>query len=511
MKRRNKNIESPPDDIPEIIGGDWRSRILTFAKCVKELDEAQKDDEDEDEGGTGHGRMAERRGYRRERPVGFYDSVEFPRFDDESLLKALGRKWRICIKELYLLVRMYESHVSDKHISTFQFCLTSKRLNEVYENVKGVRIVVGMAQRCGLILCVEDDWKYGTGGDWDYGKLYAWNRDCADQIVRLARKHQLTSRLPRSVSMKRIVKNHDKLVMSARKKGDPSEIQISQRTSLSTDWTDDEVVAALRENYPQLKWAQDTAIRLNERLRDDEQISVFPNIQRTHTRISKIGFRVSNPLVSLKTKEGKGSDRKWRSDYLNERFGEGKWVGYDVKSSIYRVQWLVVHGEWLDNSIDFYQRMVGFDFPSAEDRDNYKHGLAMKLFFENSPKTLTTHLMRKGMDRATIFNYKQTVKIAWDKMRDFIGEPIKSVIFLHEGCIYLEAFRRMVEDRGWEVVQVYDGFYIRRDGRNGDDVIREAASIVEQSAYWYQRTFLSGENQDAPILITGLDKGALQQ
>ena len=56
MKRRNKIIESPPDDIPEIIGGDWRSRILTFAKCVKELDEAQKDDEDEDEGGTGHGR-----------------------------------------------------------------------------------------------------------------------------------------------------------------------------------------------------------------------------------------------------------------------------------------------------------------------------------------------------------------------------------------------------------------------------------------------------------------------
>ena len=41
----------------------------------------------------------------------------------------------------------------------------------------------------------------------------------------------------------------------------------------------------------------------------------------------------------------------------------------------------------------------------------------------------------------------------------------------------------MVEDRGWEVVQVYDGFYIRRDGMDGDDIIREAASIVEQSAY----------------------------
>ena len=53
-------------------------------------------------------------------------------------------------------------------------------------------------------------------------------------------------------------------------------------------------------------------------------------------------------------------------------------------------------------------------------------------------------------------------------MTDIIGQPFDSEIFLHESCIYMQLVDELFK-LGFDVIQVYDGFYVR----NRDDVNQE--------------------------------------
>ena len=230
------------------------------------------------------------------------------------------------------------------------------------------------------------------------------------------------------------------------------------------------------------------AITLNEHLSIDEQISANPKITRAKKSISKIGFRITNPLVSAKEHSNENDANftgKWRKDVLKDKLG--KWVEYDVTSSIYRVAYLINHGVWLPRDKDLYAMMVGMDFPTTKDRDNYK-AFAMKLYFDSSARSIVNHLVGKGVDKMSAS--EAVVEEARKRMFAVVGKPLKSEIFLHEGCIYLEAFRRMVEERKWRVIQVYDGFYVRLDdGMDAKKVFDEVDRIVTDCAYWYLDNF----------------------
>ena len=53
-------------------------------------------------------------------------------------------------------------------------------------------------------------------------------------------------------------------------------------------------------------------------------------------------------------------------------------------------------------------------------------------------------------------------------MTDIIGQQFDSEIFLHESCIYMQLVDELFK-LGFDVIQVYDGFYVR----NRDDVNQE--------------------------------------
>ena len=53
-------------------------------------------------------------------------------------------------------------------------------------------------------------------------------------------------------------------------------------------------------------------------------------------------------------------------------------------------------------------------------------------------------------------------------MTDIIGQPFDSEIFLHESCIYMQLVDELFK-LGFDVIQVYDGFYVR----NRNDVNQE--------------------------------------
>ncbi len=138
-------------------------------------------------------------------------------------------------------------------------------------------------------------------------------------------------------------------------------------------------------------------------------------------------------------------------------------------------------------------KMVGvsrFDFPTKEDRDNYK-ALAMKLYFDDSTKSIITHLVGKGVDREVAG--MGLVEEARRRAFEICNGTMRSEIFLHESCIYLEAFRRMVEDWGWRVIQVYDCFYVRLDdGMDEDETLRAIDRLVADCADWYRINFRGG-------------------
>ena len=108
--------------------------------------------------------------------------------------------------------------------------------------------------------------------------------------------------------------------------------------------------------------------------------------------ITRIGIRKTNAYCNLKVRgyedrqswENLGEKEKSRiRDVVMTRRLGGVYEN-DVKSSIYRITYLLNNGVWLDRDIDLYPRMANFDFKSKEERNLFKSPLAMKLYFSPS-------------------------------------------------------------------------------------------------------------------------------
>ena len=116
--------------------------------------------------------------------------------------------------------------------------------------------------------------------------------------------------------------------------------------------------------------------------------------------------------------------------------------------------------------------MYGQPFENEEQRKQYKL-FAMKLYFDKSIGKLYTHTVRfakedynkEKIDEITL---KMELINMRSKMTDIIGQPFDSEIFLHESCIYMQLVDELFK-LGFDVIQVYDGFYVR----NRDDVNQE--------------------------------------
>ena len=419
--------------------------------------------------------------------MGLYydDDVEFPDKTENEVKDSFGRKWKRNLRTLLQLAESVKYLTSSKHTIVLYFALTSGRLLDIFGNGSAIYHAIQLGVKCGLLLMVERAIFDRFDGSDNVCRLYAWNT-AVEKIIRdIARKNRIRCKMSKSARMKRALRNHGKLVGKALDKTNGKPIKIAQSTMLPLALSDDEIVDALRDYYPQ----QDVAIILNEHLFIDEQISANPKITRAKKSISKIGFRITNPLVSAKEHSNDNDINftgKWRKDVLKDKLGE--WVEYDVKSSIYRVAYLINHGVWLPRDNDLYSMMSGFEFPTPKDRDNYK-ALAMKLYFDSSAGSIVNHLVGKGVDKGSAS--EAVVEEARKRMFAVVGKSLKSEIFLHEGCIYLEAFRRLVEERKWRVIQVYDCFYVRLDaGMDEAKVIEEVDHIVENCAYWYLDKFV---------------------
>ena len=227
-----------------------------------------------------------------------------------------------------------------------------------------------------------------------------------------------------------------------------------------------QLMPILYEKYPQLEHYQLVADRLNEDLPAPLQIKFTPTFNFSKGGfVTKIGIRATNSICSLKEheNENKEYDGVWRKDFLKEYFGTEKYYEYDVKSSIYRVAYLLKTGEWADDDIDFYELMNGAKFVNKEEREDYKQ-FAQRLYFDSPAKIYNN--IRSGIESTIDLlgenTIRATIETAKRNMESIVGETLDSEIFLHESCIYMEFFSKL-KSMDLDVVQVYDGFYCKED------------------------------------------------
>lgn len=173
------------------------------------------------------------------------------------------------------------------------------------------------------------------------------------------------------------------------------------------------------------------------------------------------------------------------------------WQSYDTKASIYQIQYLLNHNVWFSNSVDMYVKIFGRDFDSPDMRNAFK-SLCMPMFFEKSDATYLRNILNKieSFRNASRFRKKAIVDKLLSyrhRMFEVLGPSFKSEIFLHESCIYMHTLYELVK-QGWQVAQVYDGFYAVHQDKILD-LTTDIESILDSYVYEYKTKYAHTFNQ----------------
>ena len=250
----------------------------------------------------------------------------------------------------------------------------------------------------------------------------------------------------------------------------------------------------LEQKYPQLITLKEEANWINEQPfyveHPELQVKVQPKFHYSRGGlVSKIGLRATNRIVSLKEHDnGKDSGRMWRKDYLKSLFGDN-YQSFDIKASIYQLTLALNTNDWLDNKIDMYREIYGQDFESTEQRDKFK-SLCMPLYFDKSDKKAIHHIRQKAKLNEVMTDAESEFAIMSlrNRMKDTLGDNLfDSEVFLHESVIYNHVLLELIK-LGWNVVQVYDGFYgTNKLNRN---LSNDISNILDSYINYYIRTYI---------------------
>ena len=252
---------------------------------------------------------------------------------------------------------------------------------------------------------------------------------------------------------------------------DKSKIFIRSHMMMNvTGISNERIIAALEERYPQVPYYAKVVDNLNK-FRPNEDKIKFKFTLKFRTKsgkryLTKIGFRASSPLCNYKEHQNANPFfmGKWRKDYFIPKYGN--YDHYDVNASIYRLTYNLNHDEALGFDQDVYEMMYGHKFDSKADRDAYKR-ICMRLMFGklsqlgNQVERRLSKLEDKQYDRARREVIQDTMSEAKINMYEALGSSYDSEIFLHESCIYVDMLSKMPNNQN--ISLVYDCFYYKSD------------------------------------------------
>lgn len=427
------------------------------------------------------------------------NEIKFPNYNEEDVIQRLGRKkrWNLTLLKPFVDILKYKTQT--KLVSVLNLSCTSRFWKLIYKKHQYVSRLICLAQDVGLLVCVDDKYQFNAYHKEDNkSKAYAWNKDIERILLSLFKSLNIAISNSHVINHSYLISIVNTFADDESKKKEYEEanrrfnIRIAQRTCLPLN--DDIIHKGLIEKYPQLIELWKTIDEDNTTKPLDEYDYAVPKIKRDiNSNATKISFRMTNQYCPAKvhsiSDEDYESGRMIRDDIIKRKFGNV--YENDVKSSIYRITYLLNNGIWLDSSIDLYEEIYGAKFKSREDRDLFKHPFCMQLYFNKSSKQMKAHIEYKksATKQWDVENGGlELIMKAQDNMVKAIGKSYESEIFLHESCIYAQVAHKL-RAMGYKVIQIYDGFFTDKelDKTTFDNIVKEQALS-------YYHTYMSSYN-----------------
>ena len=441
----------------------------------------------------------------RELPIEIFGN--YPKTEDE-LVSCLGRKWKVILPMLYKLASNLR-YCPRTRIRTVELGLNSQFMLSMYGYPQKAQRMINLAMKIGMIALV--DMTYNYHGKEHRSRRFAVNREVVDLVLKAELKvpvcanvlFNVTNTTNNTTNYMHTTTDIIKESKETYTIKDPSkllEISIdSERRDMGLcDIPDDILIAALLQRYPQIVRYRELSEAINDYYGEDSvfKLRVRPSVERHGMQYVTFRFRASSPFCSVV----KASRRKpeccdlCREEILEEKFGI--YTRYDVKSSIYRVTWMLNNGgRWPEEDIDFYGVIYGGKFSSEFARDNFKMFCQLVYFNCNDRKCLNAVRNAVKEGRLAIPEEYGDTKIlemiadARESMYDAIGEGYGSEIFLHESFIYMDVLYRLLT-MGYDVIEVYDCFYVKGECPELPSLCR---CLIETSAREYYDLYVSKE------------------
>lgn len=407
----------------------------------------------------------------------------------EELVKLLGRKkiWNLTLLKPFVDILKYRT--SSETPTILPISTNSGLWKAIYRKTQYVSRLLALAREIGLIECVDSTytWRFGAKC-----RVYAWNKAVEKILLGLFKEWDIVVResvawapynyaVEVAEAFRKEPEKKIRLVEANRR----FNIKVTDRTCLPLD--DDTLLAALIQRYPQVLEMWKTMAEDNSTMPMDERdISDFNMRRDRNGNVRSISLRKTNHYCSAKAWDVKEED--WQSERLvREKVLMEKFGGIhenDVKSSIYRITYLLNRGEWLDQSVDLYEEIYGGKFATKEERDAFKSPLCMYLYFCRSAKDARQKACWgrsevKAWDSS--YGAFSVLQKAQDGLLRAVGRSYGSEIFLHESCIYTQVAHR-IRQMGFRLIQIYDGFYTDRELDRG-----VFERIVEEESVKYYR------------------------
>lgn len=472
-----KNDVSTLDDVKRVLGSQWRNRLKVTYKGLKYLC------------------FIAPKNYILERPISCQNPVLVDHCGSVKKVKTVLRNLQL----LDCLKRTSDKHWSGKFFSgEYGELVPSKMSNICYVYIINRKCCFTLAKLCEELFG-KLEWKHAQE---------TYEIDIND--------------LSQTVTEKDVAK----MVKKARF-GSKLGIDITKFADKKDTRRFEEIAtASLLQRYPMLAEYVAKRKTLNqyftghERAMGNYRVSFHYSASGCHC--TKIGIRDWNDFCSLKShdktelvrngdnfffKTVLGSTKYTGKRFKSELRSEFNWTNvfeYDVKSSVPRVLWLLRHGEWLDDSVDVYERILGAKFLSPVHRKCFK-GFVLKALFStpqelvNSVKQHYTDVEWKHMGYIKSLcgaDYTSPVDFCnWlsERLYQLFGDIDGTAVFMHESNLYMDVEEEL-QKRNIQYVKKFDCFYTNVEVSDLKDIIKAKAM------QYHQRWFGSvGKNKRGEI------------
>lgn len=466
---------------------------------------------------------------KKEESIVIYDlETIFPEnYKKKEIMAKIGHGSKHFRKNLSYLVQFldlykYLSQTGTK-VPSIPIACTSEYMVSTFGYDRQASRIIELAKRVNLLACVDESFQFNAyHPDFNKSKKYVLNKKVQKIILELVQEYNIVHKkfcrqyknpepleenIEHSENYKKLY--NDLKVSSKLRIADPC----GHKNQKDLNKT---IETILLDKYPQIKKLRDDVNWINSQpfyLEHPEiQDKADFNISYSQSGlINSIGFRVTNGICSMKAHEnGINSGRMWRKDYLQNIFGYNNYESFDVKASIYQLTYALNNGIWLDNEIDLYSIMFGHEFDNPEHRNMFKL-FCMPMYFERSSKTAAHHMIMKAhlldhLSKESIYNNISESRS--NLIQALGGKTYDAEIFLHESAIYTAVKKKLME-LGYEVIQVYDGFYSKKRSNkyNFQKDIRNILSdvvydyLTKYKSYSYINSFYKDNDLDLEIRI----------